>query len=90
MNGISVKNMSGFMPTGLPGGFFIYEAEGEEKLLFAEENVIKLFGCNNIIFCVYVYIHSTSMWAAPSREWCIRKTWIRLRIKSRPRQHSEI
>ena len=45
MNGISVKNMSGFMPTGLPGGFFIYEAEGEEKLLFAEENVIKLFGC---------------------------------------------
>lgn len=33
------------IPTGLPGGFFIYEADGEEKILFAEENVIRLFGC---------------------------------------------
>lgn len=33
------------IPTGLPGGFFIYEASGEEKILFADENVINLFGC---------------------------------------------
>ena len=33
------------IPTGLPGGFFIYEAGGEENILFADENVIRLFGC---------------------------------------------
>ena len=26
----------GVVPTGLPGGFFIYEAEGDEKILFAD------------------------------------------------------
>lgn len=35
----------GVVPTGLPGGFFIYEAEGDEKILFADSNVINLFGC---------------------------------------------
>lgn len=35
----------GKVPTGLPGGFFIYEAEGEETLLFADANVITLYGC---------------------------------------------
>ncbi len=35
----------GRIPTGLPGGFFIYEAEGDEKIIFAEENVIELYGC---------------------------------------------
>ncbi len=33
------------IPGGLPGGFFIYEAEGTERILFAEENVIRMFGC---------------------------------------------
>lgn len=36
------------IPTGLPGGFFIYEAGGEERILFAEENVIRLFGCETM------------------------------------------
>ena len=39
--------MCGQIPTGLPGGFFIYEAEGDEKIIFAETNVVKLFGCDS-------------------------------------------
>ena len=35
----------GVIPCGLPGGFFVYEAEGEEKILFADQNVIELFDC---------------------------------------------
>ncbi|MBR5967590.1 MAG: GGDEF and EAL domain-containing protein [Lachnospiraceae bacterium] len=35
----------GVIPSGLPGGFFVYEAEGEEKILFADQNVIELYGC---------------------------------------------
>ncbi|MBR1862215.1 MAG: GGDEF and EAL domain-containing protein [Lachnospiraceae bacterium] len=38
-------NTGGRIPAGLPGGFFIYEAGGEEKILFAETNVVKLYGC---------------------------------------------
>ncbi len=38
-------SIGGLIPTGLPGGFFVYEAEGEEKMLFAETNVIKMYGC---------------------------------------------
>ena len=38
-------NGCGSIPTGLPGGFFVYEAEGDEKILFAEQNIIQLFGC---------------------------------------------
>lgn len=40
-----LTSTGGRIPTGLPGGFFIYEAEGDEKLLFAETNVIKMYGC---------------------------------------------
>ncbi|MBQ8109296.1 MAG: GGDEF and EAL domain-containing protein [Clostridia bacterium] len=36
---------AGRIPTGLPGGFFVYEAQGDEKLLFADANVVKMFGC---------------------------------------------
>lgn len=35
------------IPTGLPGGFFIYEAEGDEKIVFADENVVALYGCDS-------------------------------------------
>ena len=35
----------GKIPTGLPGGFFVYEAQGDEKILFAEQNIIQLYGC---------------------------------------------
>ncbi len=37
-----------YIPTGLPGGFFIYNAEGDEEIYFAEQNVIELFGCKTI------------------------------------------
>lgn len=41
------KDAGGKIPTGLPGGFFVYEAEGEEKLLYAGPNIINLFGCSS-------------------------------------------
>ena len=37
----------GSLPTGLAGGFFVYEAEGNETILFAETNVARLFGCES-------------------------------------------
>ena len=37
----------GVIPTGLPGGFFIYEQNDNEKILFAEKNVIKMYGCED-------------------------------------------
>ena len=37
-----------YIPTGLPGGFFIYNARGNEEILFAEHNVLQLFGCETI------------------------------------------
>ena len=40
-------NTGGRIPTGLPGGFFIYDAEGDEKILFAETNIVKLYGCDD-------------------------------------------
>lgn len=39
--------MCGIVPNNLPGGFFIYEAEGDEKILFAENNIVELFGCRS-------------------------------------------
>ncbi len=39
------KSINAYIPTGLPGGFFIYEHGNGEEILFAEENVIKLYGC---------------------------------------------
>ncbi|QFJ53555.1 GGDEF and EAL domain-containing protein [Pseudobutyrivibrio xylanivorans] len=42
-----IQTIVGDVPTGLPGGFFIYEADGDEKILFADSNVISLFGCEN-------------------------------------------
>lgn len=41
------KIAGGCIPNGLPGGFFIYEAEGDEKIVFAEPNVVKLYGCDS-------------------------------------------
>ena len=38
-------NTGGIIPTGLPGGFFIYNADDEEKILFAETNVVRMYGC---------------------------------------------
>ena len=32
----------------MPGGFFIYEAKGEEKLLYVNKAVIDIFGCDDL------------------------------------------
>ena len=32
----------------MPGGFFIYEAKGEEKLLYVNRAVIEIFGCDGL------------------------------------------
>lgn len=32
----------------MPGGFFIYKAEGNEELLYANHAVINIFGCNDL------------------------------------------
>ncbi|MCR4907364.1 MAG: GGDEF and EAL domain-containing protein [Lachnospiraceae bacterium] len=37
-----------YFPENLPGGFFIYSAVGSEELLYADDNVIKLFGCESM------------------------------------------
>ncbi len=36
------------IPVGVKGGFFIYEATDAEKILWADGNVIELFGCKNL------------------------------------------
>ena len=36
------------IPTGFPGGFFIYNAMGNQEIYFADQNVIELFGCKTI------------------------------------------
>ena len=36
------------IPGGLPGGFFIYNARGNEEIYYADENVIRLFGCKTM------------------------------------------
>ncbi|MBO4902307.1 MAG: GGDEF and EAL domain-containing protein [Lachnospiraceae bacterium] len=43
------KYTQGLIPTGLPGGFFIYESGGNEEILFAEDNVVKLYGCETLV-----------------------------------------
>ena len=42
---VHYSNRTELIPPNLPGGFFIYNADKEEKILFADENVIHLFGC---------------------------------------------
>lgn len=37
------------IPSGLPGGFFVYDAEGDQKIYFADQNVISLYGCSTIL-----------------------------------------
>ena len=33
---------------GMPGGFFVYEAEGEERILFANAQMANIFGCDDV------------------------------------------
>ena len=37
-----------YYPIGVPGGFFIYEANDDERILFADQNVIHMYGCEDI------------------------------------------
>lgn len=32
----------------MPGGFFLYKAEGDEELIYVNSSVIKLFGCDSL------------------------------------------
>ena len=36
------------IPDGLPGGFFIYKADDNMEILYADQNIINLYGCNDI------------------------------------------
>ena len=36
------------IPTGLCGGFFIYDATGDEEIYYADPNVVALFGCETL------------------------------------------
>ena len=31
---------------GMPGGFFIYHADSEEELIYANKGMLRIFGCN--------------------------------------------
>ena len=33
---------------GMPGGFFIYHADGDEKLIYANQALVQNFGCENL------------------------------------------
>lgn len=37
-----------YIPKGMPGGFFIYNADDKEELIFADENVVALYECDDI------------------------------------------
>ncbi len=38
----------GVMPVGLPGVFFIYENGGGDHILYADENVIRMYDCDTL------------------------------------------
>lgn len=33
---------------GMPGGFFIYHADGDEELIYVNQSLIRIFGCDNL------------------------------------------
>ena len=43
-----VTGNSIFIPDDVPAGFFIYYAEGNEEIVYADDNIIKLFECNDM------------------------------------------
>ena len=46
--GVTLAPDESYIPTGLPGGFFVYNALGNQEIYFADQNVIELFGCKTI------------------------------------------
>ena len=45
---LSDKLAENRIPPGVPGGFFVYSAQSSEEILYADQNVIELFGCKDI------------------------------------------
>ena len=48
INDIPAAAFDNEIPSGIPGGFFIYNALDNEELVYADQNVIELFGCTNM------------------------------------------
>ncbi|SDB59186.1 bifunctional diguanylate cyclase/phosphodiesterase [Butyrivibrio sp. INlla16] len=44
----AVKMKDGGIPQGVPAGFFIYNAEDSGKIVFADENIVKLYECDSL------------------------------------------
>ena len=34
--------------SGMPGGFFIYHADGEERLIYTNQALIRIYGCRDL------------------------------------------
>lgn len=45
MDDYELENINLSFPIGLPGGFFIYDAAENGEIIFADQNVIEMFGC---------------------------------------------
>ena len=43
-----VSGNSTFIPDDVPAGFFIYYADGNEEIVYADDNVIRLFECDDM------------------------------------------
>lgn len=41
------QNRNG-IPEGVAGGFFVYDAHGDEEICYADGNVVELFGCRSL------------------------------------------
>ncbi|WP_051656580.1 sensor domain-containing protein [Butyrivibrio sp. AE3004] len=87
---------SGFIPKGIPGGFFIYYAEGNGDIVFADENIIKLYECESMeefrnltgnCFCGMVYPEDYDMTqGAISKQTvfgAMRHDYVRYRIRTK-------
>ena len=81
------------VPEGLPCGQFVYSAEGDQNILYADNNVVKLYGCETYEeFIDYVgnsfrnMVHPDDLWDAErsintqTRESGHRHDYLRYRI----------
>ncbi len=55
---------------GMPGGFFIYHADGDEKPIYANRVLFRIYGCEGL-----EEFQKTP--ATPSPVWSTRRTWRR-------------
>ncbi|WP_050008147.1 sensor domain-containing protein [Butyrivibrio sp. WCE2006] len=86
----------GFIPSGVPGGFFIYYAEGNGEIVFADENIIKLYECESMdefrehvgnCFCGMVYPEDYDLTQGNISKQTVfgamRHDYVRYRIRTR-------